>query len=217
MERSAFLARIRQSLGAAEGPPLPETWPATTASSADASPERFVEALEGQGGTARLVSRYDLASEVATAAGLMKGEGTDQTAVVTADTASFRDAIDRGLARAGLRAIRPEADGWRPAAELAALGVTSARAAVAATGSILLTPGPPAPRVASLLPAAHLAIVPAEALVAGFDELVRLVPAAAPDSSAPVLVTGPSRTSDIEMTTVLGVHGPRALTVLLVD
>jgi L-lactate utilization protein LutC len=34
-------------------------------------------------------------------------------------------------------------------------------------------------------------------------------------SSAPVLVTGPSRTSDIEMTTVYGAHGPRSLHVLL--
>ncbi len=44
--------------------------------------------------------------------------------------------------------------------------------------------------------------------MAGVEQAARM-------SSAPVLVTGPSRTSDIEMTTVYGAHGPRALHVLL--
>jgi L-lactate dehydrogenase complex protein LldG len=88
---------------------------------------------------------------------------------------------------------------------------------VAATGSILLVPGPDHPRVASLLPGVHLAVVPMSRLVPGLEEVMEVLASVAGSSSAPVLVTGPSRTTDIEMTTVLGVHGPRAVHVLLVN
>jgi len=84
------------------------------------------------------------------------------------------------------------------------------------TGSILIAPGPNAPRVASLLPPAHLAILSADRLVPGLEEIMTTVAELAERSSSAVLITGPSRTTDIEMTTVFGVHGPRVLRVLLV-
>jgi len=60
-------------------------------------------------------------------------------------------------------------------------------------------------------------VLPMSRLVPGLEEALEAVAAVQGTSSAPVLVTGPSRTSDIEMTTVFGVHGPRALRVLLVE
>ncbi len=132
-------------------------------------------------------------------------------------TDGFRQEIERGLAEAGAEAVRPDgATAWRGEAARADLGVTSAALAVAATGSILMVPGPDCPRAASLLPPAHLAVVPASRLVPGLEDVTPALAELADRSSAPVLITGPSRTSDIEMATVYGVHGPKILRVLLV-
>jgi len=71
--------------------------------------------------------------------------------------------------------------------------------------------------VARLLPETHLVLLPASRLVPGLEEALEAVATVSGTSSAPVLITGPSRTSDIEMTTVFGVHGPRSLRVLLIE
>jgi hypothetical protein len=60
-------------------------------------------------------------------------------------------------------------------------------------------------------------ILPVERLVAGLEEALEVVATLAATHSNPFLVTGPSRTSDIEMEMVLGAHGPKALHVLLVS
>jgi L-lactate dehydrogenase complex protein LldG len=124
--------------------------------------------------------------------------------------------VERGLYLAGAEVTRPDPADWRDRAAGADLGITSGALGIAATGSVLLIPGPDAPRVASLLPSAHLVILPADRLVPGLEEAMMAVAEAVESSSAPVLVTGPSRTSDIEMTTVYGAHGPRSVHVLLV-
>jgi L-lactate dehydrogenase complex protein LldG len=94
--------------------------------------------------------------------------------------------------------------------------VTSAVVGVASTGSVLIGSDAAAPRAASILPEGHLVILPAERLVPGLEEALETVAAMAPAHSAPFLVTGPSRTSDIEMEMVLGAHGPKWLHVVLV-
>lgn len=211
-DRTTFLERIREAV--AGGPPadLPADFPATPASGRQVDFETFRSALAGCNGIARLVTRDELSSAVAA----VVREGSARRAVVTGDTDDYRGEIDRGLADAGAEAARPDPEDWRHEAALADVGITSAAVAVAATGSILVVPGPASPRVASLLPPAHLAIVPAERLVAGLEDVMPILAEAAAHSSAPVLVTGPSRTSDIEMTTVYGVHGPKTLRVLVV-
>ena len=108
-------------------------------------------------------------------------------------------------------------DPWREEAERAALGVTSARLGVGATGSVLIASGAASPRAASILPAAHLVVMPADRIVPGLEEALEEVARLASSTSSPFLVTGPSRTSDIEMQMVIGVHGPRSLHILLVD
>jgi L-lactate dehydrogenase complex protein LldG len=71
-------------------------------------------------------------------------------------------------------------------------------------------------RLVSLLPPAHIAVVPVDRLLTGLDELFTLVPMPADRSSSMVLITGPSRTADIEQILVRGVHGPGQITVVLV-
>jgi L-lactate dehydrogenase complex protein LldG len=71
-------------------------------------------------------------------------------------------------------------------------------------------------RLVSLLPPMHLAVVPKERILTGLDELFTVLPKPAETSSSMVLITGPSRTADIEQILVRGVHGPGQLTVVIV-
>ena len=97
------------------------------------------------------------------------------------------------------------------------VGITEADALVAASGTLVLCACTGA-RTVSLLPRTHVAVVPATRLVADLATALRQVRlrTGAPDTCV-TLVTGPSRTADIEKKLVVGVHGPCALHVILLD
>lgn len=206
MHRSGFLARVREGLRSVEVPPLPAELPPTPASGDGRLFDRFADELGRLGGAAVRMPRGELAAAVAGAA------GEAATAVVADDLGPYREEVRAGLGRAGCRVEPPT----REAAASADLGVTGAVLGVASTGSVLLVAGPRSPRVASLLPPAHLAVLPEDRLVPGFEELFAALPELAARASSAVLITGPSRTADIEQTIVRGVHGPHAVTVLVV-
>jgi len=106
----------------------------------------------------------------------------------------------------------------RDATTRAALGVTSAVAGIAATGSVVLDSARSGGRLASVLPPAHLCVLPVERLVATPADVLRRLgdePTELPSSL--VLVTGPSRTGDIEQLLTIGAHGPMALHVIVVS
>ena len=94
-------------------------------------------------------------------------------------------------------------------------GVTGALAGIAETGSLLLVSGAGQTLTASLLPEVHVAILRASQLVPTLADALRLPEVRT--ASAGVIVTGPSRTADIEMTLTIGVHGPGELHVFLID
>jgi L-lactate utilization protein LutC len=96
------------------------------------------------------------------------------------------------------------------------VGITSADYALADTGTLVLLSSPQEARMISLLPPAHIAVVPRARILTGLDELFTLLPNPAESSSSMVLITGPSRTADIEQILVRGVHGPGLLSVVLV-
>ena len=95
-------------------------------------------------------------------------------------------------------------------------GLTGAHAALADTGSIVVVSGPGRGRVASLLPPTHVAVVFAEQLYPSLGPFLAANPAVADVGANMVVITGPSRTGDIEGTLVLGVHGPGDLHVVLI-
>ena len=101
---------------------------------------------------------------------------------------------------------------------LAALGVglSGAVAGLADTGSIAVASGPGRARVASLLPPVHVAVLPISRLYPTLqDWLSDGGPELARRTANLVIITGPSRTSDIEMQLTLGMHGPKELHVVL--
>jgi L-lactate dehydrogenase complex protein LldG len=95
-------------------------------------------------------------------------------------------------------------------------GLTGAHAALADTGSIVVVSGPGRGRIASLLPPTHIAVVFAEQLYPSLGPFLAANPAVADVGANMVVITGPSRTGDIEGTLVLGVHGPGDLHVVLI-
>ncbi|MCC7358863.1 MAG: LUD domain-containing protein [Anaerolineales bacterium] len=101
------------------------------------------------------------------------------------------------------------------------LGVTGAEAALAATGTLALRSGAGRPRLASLSVEVHVALVTPDQFYADWAAwLAALGPEAVAErlgtASNTVLISGPSRTGDIEMTLTVGVHGPREVIVMIV-
>jgi L-lactate dehydrogenase complex protein LldG len=96
-------------------------------------------------------------------------------------------------------------------------GISSADFGLSDTGSLVMISSREEARLVSLLPPAHIAIVPASKLLTGLDELYTILPKPADHSSSMVFITGPSRTADIEQILVRGVHGPGELHVVIVE
>ena len=105
----------------------------------------------------------------------------------------------------------------RESAAAARFGITSADYALADTGSLVFLSESRESRLLSLLPPHHIVVLEKEKILAGLDDLFARVPLPAEKSSSMVLVTGPSRTGDIEMRLVRGVHGPGEVTVMIVE
>jgi L-lactate dehydrogenase complex protein LldF len=94
------------------------------------------------------------------------------------------------------------------------LGVTKAICGLADTGSIVVADGEGNPLHASLLPQIHVAVLSASDILPSLADAMRLPLVHA--SRASVVITGPSRTADIEMSLTIGMHGPAELHVFLV-
>jgi L-lactate utilization protein LutC len=95
----------------------------------------------------------------------------------------------------------------------ALLAVSQARAGIAETGSLVMVSAPATPTRLNFLPDHQIVVLEADAILRYLDEALLLLDASMP--RALNLVTGPSRTADVEQTIQLGAHGPRALHVLL--
>ncbi|MDZ7289043.1 MAG: lactate utilization protein [candidate division KSB1 bacterium] len=100
-----------------------------------------------------------------------------------------------------------------------AIGITAVDFLIARTGSIVLSSATAGGRRLSVLPPFHIAIATIDQLVLSLDEALKRYDqrGVADLSSYATIITGPSRTSDIEKILVLGAHGPKRLAVIVVD
>ena len=108
-------------------------------------------------------------------------------------------------------------DELRALCSTAAVGITSAHYCLADTGTLVMIASPEEARLISLLPPVHIAVVDSGSMLSGLDELFANTALPAEQSSSMVLITGPSRTADIEQTLVRGVHGPGEIHVVLLS
>jgi L-lactate utilization protein LutC len=221
VDRDAFLSRVRTASAAAEpsvatsykpGPllvDLPQVDLVT----------EFVEQLEAVDGVAHraadtgdiagivheILRSYDTASFVAWdelpvpgLSGTIESTGIERLSTALPDDPAERST--RQLAYMDLTA-----------------GITGASAGLSISGSLVLESGPGRPRMASLIPLVHIALLDTALLYRSLSHYVDANPNAAGASANLIVITGPSRTGDIEQQLNLGVHGPKHLHVVLFD
>jgi L-lactate dehydrogenase complex protein LldG len=96
-------------------------------------------------------------------------------------------------------------------------GITSAAGAIAETGALILWPTEKEPRLMSIVPPIHIAVLKANTIHNSLSEVMQKENWPVKMPSNVLLVSGPSKTADIEMTLAFGVHGPKELIVLIVE
>ncbi|PWC41350.1 lactate utilization protein [Azospirillum sp. TSO22-1] len=103
-----------------------------------------------------------------------------------------------------------------------AVSLTGAFAGIAETGTLMLVSGAERPTTLNFLPDTHIVVLKAEQIVGGYEDAWDRLRAQAGSFEGGMprtvnMVTGPSRTGDIEQTIQLGAHGPRRLHIVLVE
>lgn len=218
-------ARVRDAVARAA---LPEraaehpgrfAWESHDSATDDERVARFTGELEPLGGKVHRVPSLDAAREVVVSLAVDCGSTgvlawpDDEVGVMGLATA---------LSQRGLRLVGQDVgpDAGRQARMDAlgecGVGITGADFGLADTGSLVLVSGPGRGRMASLLPPVHVAVLPVAQIVWTLADVMAIAPDIAARGSNFVVITGPSRTADIEMTLTRGVHGPRDVHVVLV-
>ncbi len=196
--RDQVLASVRAALGATPRPEVPvdrSYRDETTSAPREQMLALFVERVEDYKATVTRCRAEDLDVTVAAAV-----DGVGRVAVPADLGLDVPSSVpDEGLTKA----------------ELDAVGAVVTRAAlgIAETGTVVLDHGPgQGRRIATLLPDLHVCVVRESDVVPGVTHAVAALDPARPQT----WISGPSATSDIELSRVEGVHGPRRLHVVLV-
>lgn len=95
--------------------------------------------------------------------------------------------------------------------------VTGVTLAIAETGSLVCESGPRRPRGATLIPPLHIAVVRVEQIVPDVADAIASLAGRPQQPANAVLITGPSKTADVEGVLVTGVHGPAQVHVVLLN
>jgi L-lactate dehydrogenase complex protein LldG len=218
MNEADFLQRIRERQSSSDNrPPHPGKFPGPARTLPDDWAVEFTAQLTAVGGyvypvkdavTARLQLRDILET--------LRQNGHElATAVLTNHPILHDLELDALLPRLGVEAFHAPDPSFHM--QDADLGLTGVEYAVAASGTIVVAASPIHPRSASLLPLIHVAVVRRDQLLPDLAALADRIRQDYPErlSSGLALITGPSRTADIEQTLSIGVHGPGELHVLL--
>lgn len=163
------------------------------------------------------MSTHELAEQFAAALGAVGG----QARVLASRAQAYAAVRDLVAGRAVLVDDHPDLAGLEHGGTApedpwdAEVGVTGVLAAAASTGTLALISGPGRARRSSVLPGEHIALAPFYRLRETYADLIAELGRLDPMPSGIQLVTGPSRSADIEMQMILGMHGPREVRVLL--
>lgn len=177
----------------------------------------FVARATELGATVHLpASRDDAVTEIVD---LFRSSGAREVAM-SGDLGEFGIAVDQALAGEGAKFAGENAVPQELAR--ADIGITCATIGVAETGSVVLAGNDTFARFASMLPLIHVAVLDPSRIVNSLDEAGEYLRRTSTAESGQAvrystLVSGPSRTSDVEKTLTVGVHGPGQLHVFLLS
>ncbi len=219
--RDAFLQRVREAVAAgnragAAAPP-PERGTVGYQGAGPDPAARFCTELAAAGGHAHRAADADDAARQVLA--LVEHHGARRVLLgggPVLDRLALADRLrGRGVEVVAVASLTPVTG--RDAFFDADLGITGVAFLVAETGSLVMASGPDQPRSPSLLPPVHVAVAETAQLVPDLFDLFD--PARWPGGGPPAnltLITGPSKTGDIELRLVTGVHGPGEVHVVLI-
>jgi L-lactate dehydrogenase complex protein LldG len=210
MNKDTLISTVQASLGRKTGDPVPErptTLPPQVTGSINEQVDKLITEITALSGYVCRIKITDIPERVAA---LVHQEYIKKAVIWSTPALKSLD-FDNILAQAGVD-ILPTTSEKNTLAECD-LGITEADYALAETGTIGLLASADKPRAISLLPSTHLVIMHESALKADLHPILADVSG----RGYLVLITGPSRTADIELTVTLGVHGPRSLYVWILE
>jgi len=220
--RDAILGRIRQSLGASASD---ATRKATTEHRLASTPQNVVPA-RGQLPQTERVALFVQKAE-AILASVARVTSRDDVPAAIADYLRRHN-----LPQALRRGADPRLAGlpWEREAQLEVsvgpstgkdlVGLSHAEGGVAETGTVVLTSGPDTPTTINFLPDHHIVLLDASTVAGDYETVWTTLRSRYGKDVMPRtvnLITGPSRSADIEETLLLGAHGPRSLHIILVE
>jgi L-lactate dehydrogenase complex protein LldG len=200
------IEHIRQSLNKRKNSPLglrPAVLQPRQAGGIEDEIQLFLEEVEKLSGHGQILAD----DEIADALKKLVREENIRKAALWQTPMLIQLGVEHMLDRLGVTIVPPGAGKWAIAE--CDLGVTEAECLLPETGTIVLGSSVEMPQTVSLLPRIHLALIRRDMLRTDMHQVF----AEMKNSSYLVFITGPSRTADIELTTTLGVHGPKALFV----
>ncbi len=244
--RTEFLENVRRALGRT-GPPADISVPDATslsddhqvvtsrvetiqedvAAQKDSLIEELVASAEVAGWIVTRASPSDAATYVRRVAETLESTSVLRSDHAVLDEIGLEEAF--GGSAIALQRIAYEESGrsrdlqrakFREDMIVADIGVTGVSHAIAETGSVSIAAGRGVSRLISLLPPVHIAVVRPEQIVPSLDELFSIRRSEFLERGSldyANIISGPSRSADIEQTLVKGMHGPREVHMVIVD
>lgn len=216
-DREQFLQRVRQAVAegnrAGGSPPLPERGSVGYQGAGDDPVARFRAEFTAAGGQMHIVA--DRAGAVAMILDLVRARSARRVLLGSGDVLAGLQVVEP-LRNAGVEVITADE---RDAYFQANLGLTGVDYLLAETGSVVLVSRPQQPRSPSLLPPVHIAVAERGQILPDLFDLFETQQVTKSEELPACLsiITGPSKTGDIELRLVTGVHGPGEIHVILID
>jgi L-lactate dehydrogenase complex protein LldG len=207
--REQILSRLRSRQVPFPGINPPETYQPMTPLAADEAGllARFISEAEALSAVIHQPS-----GEAQAIQSILEILGTDQTVLAWEWSSIPLPGLPDALEAAHISVATPRDPGVR-------VGISGADAALAATGSLVLSSGKSQYRTTSLLPPVHIAVIPRSKIVPNLEHWIQEQRAAGlpafQQASNTIIISGPSRTADIAMELILGMHGPGELHIII--
>ncbi|PVZ84888.1 hypothetical protein C9426_21360 [Serratia sp. S1B] len=210
--KAAILNRLR-SANVAPLPVHPHQWQPWTSADDSARRQRFCLAITAAHAEVLTVKHALLAERL--------GEWLNREQITTLACGRggrWETAVNQAIQ--GCEVLRPEGAfaEWKEALfDHCQAGITHCHGAIADTGTLILLPDAGEPRTLSLVPPCHIALLAASTLVDNFAQWVANNTFEQGMPTNLLLISGPSKTADIQQTLAYGAHGPSRLLVVLME